>query len=716
MRENGLNQMRRPWGGILVVANVLVLLLVALQLIQAYRAADIEARNRLANQASLVRLNLDSLVGEIDIALRTLAAEAYTGPASEARRLKLIEAIVREDPEFRTLVFLDAEGAFVGGKLPSDGKAFNIAGRAYFDHLKRTPDSRMVIAGPVLGRSNGKWSLVFARRVNRPDGEFGGVVMSGYAVERIAQRFSLLNLDASEVIAIYKADGIGVVVHPAHPSFKVGEKSTPQALEKALAEHPEQGLIVSTGSDSSDGLDRMGAYERTANQEFHVVASQPRERIFAPLYRQAAAFGILVVAFVAASAYFARRTLQVEWQVRDSENRFRTLVENLPGVVYLSEVEAPWRIHFFQGEVEPLTGYPAVDFVSGSKHFGELILAEDLPAVEASVAEALASSRQFIIEYRILHRDGTIRWIYEQGQGLPGASGRIERLEGVMTEITARKQAEESLRAYQAQLESRVAERTQELLVAKNEAEAASRAKTTFLATMSHELRTPMNGILGMLALARTEMESDKGKERLNKAQASANQLLLILNDILELTRIESGDLVLESVPFRIGQVLDGVVDLLGEKAREKGLVLRINLEPGLPVRGLIGDPLRLSQIFVRLVANAIKFSNRGEIVLRIRVLDFVDDALRLRCEVADQGIGIDFEDQKRLFTAFEQADGSTTREYGGTGLGLAIAKRLVTLMAGEIGVISAPGEGSTFWFIVRLRAEQMPAPVTAET
>jgi len=715
MRENGLNQTHRPWVGILVVANVLVLLLVAFQLMQAFRAAEFEARNRLTNQASLVRLNLDSLIDEIDIALRSLAAEPYLGPESEAWRLRMIKAIVRDDPKFRTLVICDENGHFVGGQLPPDAKAFNIGGRDYFDYLKSTPDDRMVIAGPVLGRINGQWSLVFARRLNRPDGRFAGVVLSGYAVERIADTFSRLNMDAAEVIAIYRMDGTSVVVHPADQLFRIGEKSFSAALEKTLAENPEHGLIASTGSNSVDGKDRMSAYERSTNQQFLVVASRPRDRIFEPLHRQSAALLILALAFVGASVYFGRRTLQVERLIRDSESRFRTLVENLPGVVYLSDVEAPWAIHFIQGEVAQLTGYPPDDFLGGRQQFGELILADDLPAVESSVAQAVANGQQFLIEYRILHRDGTIRWIYEQGQGLPGASGPIERLEGVMTDITARKQAEESLRAYQAQLESRGAERTQELLVAKEEAEAGSRAKTIFLATMSHELRTPMNGILGMLALARTEMESDKGKERLGKAQASANQLLLILNDILELTRIEAGDLRLDSAPFRIGQVLDGVVDLLGEKARAKGLVLRINLEPGLPTLGLIGDPLRLSQIFVRLVANAIKFSNRGEIVMRIRVLDFVGDSLRLRCEVADQGIGIDFEDQKRLFTAFEQADGSTTREYGGTGLGLAIAKRLVTLMAGEIGVISAPGEGSTFWFVVRLLAAKTPSAAKEE-
>lgn len=699
---------RSPWVLVLAAANLLVALLVAIYLVQAYRVAEREAEILVSNLVTLIRLNLDSLVGEIDIALRTLATEPVTGPESEARRLKLIDAIAREDPEFRTLVVTDAQGQFIGGKLPADGKAFNIGGRDYYEHLKNNPDTRTLIAGPVLGRSNGKWSLVFARRLNRPDGSFAGVVMSGYAVERIAQTFANLKLDASDAILIIKSDKTVVLTHPASAQLKIASKDIPEAFATALAVDPEKGFIRRTGTASIDGSERMAAYERSPDKRFYIAASNRIDRIFLGVHQQAAAFLVMLAALMLASVYFARRTRHAERQLVDSESRFRNLVENMPGIVYLSQVASPWPMLYFRGEVEQLTGYPPEDFLSGRLRFGDLILPEDLPATEVAVQDAVAARKQFLLEYRIRQPDGTIRWVYEQGQGIAGPDGEITHLEGVMTDISARKQAEKSLHDYQIHLESMVEARTAELVTARNQAEASNRAKTTFLANISHELRTPMNGILGMIGLARKEMSSPLGLTRLDKAQAAAERLLAVLNDIIDLARIEADYLPLENSVFTLGQVLGKVVNQLGEKAREKGLALRIDLSSGLPNRSLIGDPLRLTQIVTNLAENAIKFSERGEIMLRIQTINEDAGHLLIRGEVIDQGIGISAEDQRRLFVPFEQVDGSMTRKFGGSGLGLAISKRLAEMMGGEIGVISAPETGSTFWFTVRL---QLAAP-----
>lgn len=212
--------------------------LVALYLGHAYQVAEDEARSRLGNLVSLVRLNLDSLVGKIDLALLTLAEGAVTGPDSEVRRLHLIDSIARDDPEFRTLVITDAEGAFVGGKLAPDGKPFSIAGRDYYDYLKNTPDKGMHVAGPVLGRSNGKWSLVFARRLNAEDGRFAGVVLSGYATERFAESFAPLDLDAFKTLAILKTDQTMLATFPDSPQHPVGRKRVSPEFLAALAVDP----------------------------------------------------------------------------------------------------------------------------------------------------------------------------------------------------------------------------------------------------------------------------------------------------------------------------------------------------------------------------------------------------------------------------------------------------------------------------------------------
>ncbi|MBI5108933.1 MAG: response regulator [Rhodocyclales bacterium] len=242
-----------------------------------------------------------------------------------------------------------------------------------------------------------------------------------------------------------------------------------------------------------------------------------------------------------------------------------------------------------------------------------------------------------------------------------------------------------------------------ELIASRDQAQRASAAKSEFLSRMSHELRTPMHAIMGMMSLARRRMEDAKGLEHLDKAKAAADHLLSVINDILDISKIEAGRLELEQVDFQLADVLRNLDNMVAGKAADKGLILTLDHDPLLAERPLRGDPLRIGQILLNLVGNAIKFSERGDISLRTQFIEESVDHTRLRFDVCDQGIGLAPEVLDRLFVAFEQADGSMTRRFGGTGLGLAISKRLVRMMEGEIGVDSTPGRGSRFWFTVRL-------------
>jgi PAS domain S-box-containing protein len=328
---------------------------------------------------------------------------------------------------------------------------------------------------------------------------------------------------------------------------------------------------------------------------------------------------------------------------------------------------------------------------------------EDFDRCLATYVQAFDARQPFSMEYRLRHHDGSFRWLLDRGLPRHDADGRFIGYIGSCLDISEEKAMQLALKELNASLEQRVAARTAELAAARDAAEAGSRAKSAFLANMSHELRTPMNGVMGMIELAKRRMADPKGLDQLDKAQHSATRLLSLINDILDLSKIEAERTVLEEIPFDLQHSVEHILSTLGPSATEKGLHLETNIATALIDMPLSGDPLRIGQILFNLIGNAIKFTEHGAVTLRLLPLAETPTRVQVRFEVSDNGIGISPEAQQRLFSDFEQADNSMTRRYGGTGLGLAICKRLVYLMGGEIGVDSQPGKGSTFWFALPL-------------
>lgn len=387
---------------------------------------------------------------------------------------------------------------------------------------------------------------------------------------------------------------------------------------------------------------------------------------------------------------------------RYAEEMLRKLsiaVEQSPTSVAITDLEA--CIQYVNPGFSAVTGYSATEALGQNPR---MLQAGETPhETYAELWDKLTNGQTWHGELLNKRKNGELYWEETHIAPVKNPAGAITHFVSVKTDITERKQSEVELKRHRDHLEDLVQERTTALSIAKEAAEAANRAKSTFLANMSHELRTPMNAIMGMTGLAMRHANDPKLRDQLTKVTQASQHLLHVINDILDISKIEAERLTLEQTHFKLGSVLEDLMSLINQKISDKGLALHVHVTPEITKQAFQGDPLRLGQILLNFAGNAIKFTEQGSISVRVEPLEDNPGDVLLRFEVQDSGIGISNEDQKRLFTAFEQGDSSMTRKYGGTGLGLAISKRLVHMMGGGIGVDSTPGLGSTFWFTARL-------------
>ncbi|WP_162559971.1 PAS domain S-box protein [Methylotetracoccus oryzae] len=384
-------------------------------------------------------------------------------------------------------------------------------------------------------------------------------------------------------------------------------------------------------------------------------------------------------------------------------------VEQSPESIVITNLQA--EIEYVNEAFLRVTGYTREEVIGQNPRI--LRSGQTAPDTHAALWRALTEGRVWSGEFSNRRKDGTAYVEAAIVAPIRQPDGRITHYLAVKQDITESKLAQEELAGYRQRLESLVEERTVQLAEARARAEAANRAKSAFLANMSHEIRTPMNAIVGLTHLLQRSSLDGRQRDHVTKIDAAAKHLMSIISDILDLSKIEAGRLVLERVDLQLGTLLEQVGALIAADAQAKGLTVSIELDQSLSwVRG---DETRLRQALLNYAGNAAKFTERGSIQLRARVLGEKDADVLVRFEVEDSGIGIAADKLPTLFDAFEQADASTTRRYGGTGLGLTITSRLAQLMGGQTGVETEPGRGSLFWFTAWLqRVQPVMAPRAA--
>ena len=369
-----------------------------------------------------------------------------------------------------------------------------------------------------------------------------------------------------------------------------------------------------------------------------------------------------------------RERISMEKQLRSNEAKFRSFFDNVPGLAYRCLDEPGWPMLFITDAIKSMTGYPASDFVlpNPRRSFLDLYHPEDLP----NVVKPLAGSEYFVLEYRIIHRDGSIRWFREQGVAVHSEEENVGWLDGFIFDITERRAMEE------------------ELVEAKVAAEQAAAARSSFLANMSHEIRTPMNAIIGFSDLMLHEALNKEQHKHVVTINRSARSLLHLLNDILDSAKLDKGKLDLDFRNFVLTDEVDTVISTFWLEAKRKSLELEIVMEDGLE-DVYHGAPERIRQVLGNLINNAVKFTEQGSITLKVGPAE----AGRVGFTIRDTGIGMSKEQLARVFDAFAQADATMSRKFGGTGLGTTISKQLVELMDGTISAKSEAGHGSEFYF-----------------
>ena len=643
--------------------------------------------NLIANDisVSLVAIN-QALAG---IVRDRLPDPAHVDVEAVNRRMTALSEAM---PSVRGMTFIGVDGKVVSG-VPADLIGRDFSQRDYFITPRRLADPATFYLAPPFRSIRGDIVVTASRMVPGRDGAFRGIVSATLSPRYFTGMLRTV-LYAPDVRAAVAGSG-------GQPFIEVG------AALPAAGAGSGRGPAVLGGRAPLLAQRKIEPANVGIDGYLTVTISRDGNAVVAPLNRQFAMLAALFALFTAAAALLMawsqrrrhrqrqldadrRHERDLDNALRDSEARFRTLIEEAPVAVAILRAG---RFVYTNRRYNLLHGYPAGESMAGApwRAMIEPASLARLGEQEALIAADSPAEQHF--EAVGLRRDGSSIPVFK-------ATTRVELADGPATlifaqDISKQKRAEAFL------------------LEARDAAEAASRSKAEFLANMSHEIRTPLNAILGLAyLLEQAELGAD-AQAMLLKIRASGRSLLGIINDVLDVSKIEAGAMTLDRSWFALQDVIDNVAATMGVAVADKDIELLVQPLPR-QVGSIMGDALRLEQLLVNLTSNAIKFTASGRVELAVLAAPLQGDSVELTFEVRDTGIGIDPAQQQAIFSPFTQADTSTTRRFGGTGLGLTICKQLVALMKGRIGVRSAPGEGSVFWFTIPVPCMPATAASTA--
>lgn len=733
------------FGGVLLL-NLFVVGLLGLWQYQSWRQYRKSAYTITENLTRTLERDIVDNIGMVDVALLAMARERAR--QTEEGRLDMtsfnryFEQIQQRLPELYAVRITDSAGNIIAASDEAAmGPSHVVGNRAYFIKARDDPKSGLIISEPLVGATSHKWTMVFARRLEKPDGGFDGIVYGAMILERYVNMFAGVDIGSQGIVALRDGNLDLIVRQPddIQPDYPPERIKAVEALRRLV----DQGQTIGYYENTSlvDGVHRILHYRQVADFPLYVVVGFGTDEVFANWWRDFYRMLAVAAAFALASTLVAQqfwrswcrqaeiseRALETNRQLEQSLATLKDRDQDLQAtqeVARLGVYSLDYSTGCYAGsqELREIFGFEK-DEPMTIERWLSIMHPEDRQRMRDWAARNPDQS-QITEQYRITRpNDGLVAWLQVVGKIERDEAGKPVRVRGAVQDITRRREAELALHHLNVELEDRVQRRTseleslnQDLTRARDDADSAAKAKADFLANMSHEIRTPMNAVIGLTHLTLATDLTARQRDYVDKIMTAARSLLRLLNDVLDFSKIDAGKLTLEELPFPIDGIVAEVSDILAAQVAEKRLQMRVEKSPDVPPV-LIGDPARLHQILLNLLSNAVKFTEKGAVTLSIEVLSREGDEVNLRFEVADSGIGMTEEQMGRLFTPFDQADSSITRRYGGTGLGLAIARRIVGLMAGEIGVTSTLGRGARFWFNARFGISSETAlPVTVPT